>query len=119
MMCEFEKDIHKCPTFPAPLRERLFQPREPPLTRPIVPRFLIPRRATDRAAPPKPVIGPDGKEYFRLSDVKIQVEREMREAEQGIRDEFVRKLTAYLSARLQPGATDEDDSAEILSSEYN
>ena len=108
-MCEFEKDIHKCPTFPAPLRERLFQPREPPLTRPIVPRFLIPRRSTDHAAPPKPVIGPDGKEYFRLSDVKMQLEREMRQAEQGIRDEFVRKLTAYLSERLQPGATDEDD----------
>lgn len=108
-MCEFEQDIPKCPTFPAPLRRRLLEPREPHLSRPIVTSALFGKRKSDYPIPPVPVVGPDGKEYFRLSDVKAQIEHEIRQAEQEVREGFIQKVTTYLTECRGATTTHETD----------
>jgi hypothetical protein len=97
MTGRFDADVHKSSVIPAPFRRRFFEPTEPPLDRPIGPRFLIRPPQNVRPPPPEPLIGPDGQEYFRISDAKTLIELELHRTEAEVHDEYVKRLAAFLA----------------------
>jgi hypothetical protein len=89
---------------------------EPPLNKPIIARYLIPPPPNAGPEPSKPIIGPGGEEYFRLSDIRAQIEVELRKEEEKVHETFMKRLTAYLAeswdhklAEDQRGACPETD----------
>ena len=96
-MDEFDPNVQKTPIIPAPFRREMFEPIELPLNKPIVASYLIPKPETEYTEPIEPVIGSDGQEYFRISDVKRELEHEVKKLEEEVHEEFMKKLTDYLA----------------------
>jgi hypothetical protein len=97
MTFNFDPAIQKSPVISAPFRRKLFEPVDSPLAYRAGFACPIARPTPSQERPVEPIIGPNGNEYFRISDVKQQIETEVREIEGEVHSDFMRQLTAYLA----------------------
>jgi hypothetical protein len=97
MAFDFDPNIQKIPVVSAPFRRSLYEPVEPAISRPFAARipFSTPQHQPEPQC--EPVIGPDGLEYFPLSFASQQIADAVRVIEDEVHDEFLRKLTVFLT----------------------
>ncbi|OHS96552.1 hypothetical protein TRFO_37294 [Tritrichomonas foetus] len=100
MFEDYNPNLQKSPIIPSPFRRQLFEPCEQGLCHPIVNRSLIPPPKNDFSSDPVPIIAANGEELFRLSDVKKIIEAELLQAEEEVRESFMKDLTAELAIAL-------------------
>jgi hypothetical protein len=111
----FDPNVQKSAVFSAPFRRQFFEPTESPFSRPFTPKFLIPPPIS--TSPPEPTVGPNGEKYFRLSDVKRQLEADLQATEEEVHQQFVDQLAFYLTenwkrketSQLESDPADDDD----------
>jgi hypothetical protein len=101
MSDHFDPNVSKVTVFSAAFRRKFFEPSEPPFGRPFAPKLLIPSPPNIPRDSPEPFVSSDGREYFRLSDVKALLEADLQSVEAEVHANFLKELSDYIEQHRQ------------------
>lgn len=93
--------IEKTPSIAAPFRRQLFEPYDQIIYNPIGHITLHPQRKTNIPHGPTPITDERGDQYYRLSDIKEMIRKEIIKKEEEIRQEFVKNLNKEIVNTIQ------------------